>query len=203
MPLPAPLQCCQKYARTFAVNPTNPSILYEGIIDLYRSTDGGATWFLIDQSTGTSSVLLHPNHHALAFTADGSTLYEGNDGGVFRTVTPAVQTYDWQSLNNSTLATLLLYPGLSVDPNNASTATVGTQDNGSLLYQGDSTWNGTFVCGDGGYTAIDPHTPANIFIACANRPSIYRGITGGQDGSLVEADSGIDSTDRIDEAPPS
>ncbi|MGC1458266.1 MAG: choice-of-anchor D domain-containing protein [Steroidobacteraceae bacterium] len=202
-PLPSlPPLCCQKYASAFAINPTSPNILYAGIVDLYRSTDGGATWASMVQSTGTSSVQLHPDHHALTFTADGSTLYDGNDGGVFRTTAPGAPTYDWQSLNNGTLATLLLYPGLSVDPNNASTATVGTQDNGTLLYKGDSTWIGSFSCGDGGYTAIDPHTPTNVFISCASRPSIYRSVTGGQDGSYVEADAGIDSTDRIDEAPP-
>ncbi|HKC17015.1 MAG TPA: hypothetical protein VKC11_09945, partial [Steroidobacteraceae bacterium] len=201
-PLPSlPPLCCQKYVSAFAVNPTNPNILYAGIIDLYRSTDGGATWSPMFISTGGSTVNLHPDHHALAFSADGGVLYEGNDGGVFRTTSPAAQAYDWQNLN-STLATLLLYPGLSVDPGNANTSVVGTQDNGTLLYQGSSAWNGSFSCGDGGYTAIDPNTPTIVFIACANRSSIYRSAAGGIDGSFVLSNTGIDVTDRIDDPPP-
>ena len=201
-PLPSlPPLCCQKYVSAFAVNPTNPNILYSGIIDLYRSMDGGTTWSPMFISTGGSTVDLHPDHHALAFSADGGVLYEGNDGGVFRTTFPAAQVYDWQNLNG-TLATLLLYPGLSVDPSNSNTSVVGTQDNGTLLYQGASAWNGSFSCGDGGYTAIDPTSPTIVFIACANRSSIYRSAAAGVDGSFVLTSTGIDPTDRIDDPPP-
>ncbi len=51
-------------------------------LTLIRSTDGGSTWssFALANDQGT---LLHPGHHAIAFTSNGSMMYVGNDGGVW------------------------------------------------------------------------------------------------------------------------
>ena len=48
-----------------------------GGIGVQVSTDGGATWA---QSTSSP---IHSDQHAVAFSTDGTTVYVGNDGGVF------------------------------------------------------------------------------------------------------------------------
>ena len=196
-----PPLCCQTYMNLFAVNPLNPQVLYAGNVLLYRSSNGGATWSAIDNSTAGSQVTLHSDHHAIAFSGDGLVMYEGNDGGVYKTSSSAAAAYDWQNLN-STLATLLIYQGLSVDAGNLQNSFAGSQDNGTLHYQGAPSWAVDFSCGDGGSTAIDASNSSNVVIACANRPSVYRSSTGGAVGSFALASTGIASTDRVSLPPP-
>ncbi len=133
------------YDIVLAVNPLNPQNVIFGGIALFASTDGGNNFF----SAGSG---IHVDQHALAF-ADATTLYAGNDGGVYRGILPG---YIWESLNND-LALTQFYPGLSLQPGAATGVLGGTQDNGTLEYTGSPNWN--FVLGgDGGYTATDGFT---------------------------------------------
>src|SRR5262249_11870899 len=73
---------------------------------------------------------------------------------------------------------------------------------------GTLTWM-SVACGDGGYTAVDFTTPANVYAACAsgNRPIINKSTTGGGVDSFTGADGtcpdppictgGIDYSDRM------
>lgn len=130
------------YDIVLAVNPGNAQQVIFGGIALYASNDGGNTFF----SAGGG---IHVDQHALAF-ADATTLYAGNDGGVYRGILPG---FVWESLN-SDLALTQFYPGLSLQPGAGLGILAGTQDNGTLEYTGAPSWN--FVLGgDGGYTALD------------------------------------------------
>ncbi len=146
------------YANTIWVDPTNAQTLVVGGLDLYRSSDGGATLTQIsDWLRWPTSA--HADHHAIVHHpgfngTTNTTVYVSNDGGLYRadnvyTVAPLA---GWQSLNHR-LGITQLYGGAS---NSAGIIVAGAQDNGTLRYSGDPEgWN-RWASGDGGFAAADP-----------------------------------------------
>ena len=74
------------------VHPRNPDLIYAGSFTLSMSTDGGKTWAENDNA-------LHVDHHVQAYSADGATLYIGNDGGIWKTSSPTLAKTVWSNLN--------------------------------------------------------------------------------------------------------
>jgi photosystem II stability/assembly factor-like uncharacterized protein len=146
--------------------------------------DGGATW------NDSYSSFVHVDHHAQAFSADGSYLYIGCDGGVWSTSTPSTAALTWNDLN-STFSTVLFYPGMSLHPTDINTTYAGTQDNSTLQYTGSAAWTQA-VCGDGGWTAIDFTNPQTVYSTCAGAFEVVK-TTG---GSWAPATNGIITSDR-------
>lgn len=91
------------YDLVVAVDPANASIVFAGGSaqngTLYESPDGGATWSQVDNENGTSGVMLHVDHHAVAFASDGSKVYVGNDGGVWSSTNVSNPKANWTNLN--------------------------------------------------------------------------------------------------------
>ena len=136
------------YDHHIAVHPTNPDTVYFGGILLYRSVNGGGSF---------SSVLggMHVDQHTFAFDPqDPDIVFAGNDGGIYRS---DVGGTVWTSLNTN-LALTQFYSGISLHPFDPSIVLGGTQDNGTLLYQGAIDWSHV-LGGDGGFTAIDFENP--------------------------------------------
>jgi uncharacterized protein GlcG (DUF336 family) len=101
-------QCA--YDQVIAVDPVDPNIVFiGGELYIHRSLDGGATWTKVDGR------IIHVDHHALAFSADGTVLYDGNDGGVWRTtdISKAARKIartcrDWASSKGGTASIYIL-----------------------------------------------------------------------------------------------
>ncbi len=147
-------QC--SYDHWIAPDPLNPSTVYFGSVDLYKSTDGANTWTNILNVYGTGPVATtHPDQHAAVF-GPGGTLFIGNDGGVYKSVNGGTS---FSSLN----ATLNFsqFNGVALHPTNAEFAMGGTQDNGNQRYNGSSTWSDR-TGGDGGFNLIRRDAPAQI-----------------------------------------
>jgi hypothetical protein len=189
------------YDNVIAVDPASANAVFAGGSDqngtLFRSPDGGTTWTEI--STGANGVVLHVDHHALAFAAGGTELYVGNDGGVWSTSGVTNTSVDWTNLN-ATLAITQFYPGLSIHPTIATTAFAGAQDNGTQNYSGSLAWNNV-TCGDGAWTAIDVNTPTTVYANCQDI-SIQKSTSSGTFGSWSSAQSGITASDRSLFIPP-
>jgi len=176
----------------FYTSPSDPNVMFAGGFDLHRSLDGGQTW--ADISSGANGVVLHPDQHSYAFSADATKLYVGNDGGISSTTSISASTVNWANLNSS-LADELFYPGISIEAANKNIGFGGSQDNGTQRYSGTLAWN-TVECGDGGESAIDPKNPQNVYIACIFS-DVKKSTTGGLAfGSFSEANTGIDTSDR-------
>ena len=188
------------YDNVVAVQPTNPNVIYAGgafSTTLVRSLDGGTTWVTLQSAA--SGGFLHADMHALAFAADGSKLYLGNDGGAYSTSQVAATNPTFAALN-STLAITQLFPGLSTHPTNVSIAIGGSQDNGTDLYSGGLTWN-QVTCGDGGYTAIDTVVPSTVYATC-QQISVQKSTSSGAFGTWFGSQNGINTGDRVDFIPP-
>ena len=173
------------YDLVVSVDPTNPNLVYVGGVDLYRSTDGGATFGVI---TGP----IHPDQHAFTFDArNPSTIFVANDGGVYASTD---RGQSWLSLN-ADLAITQFFPGISVSPTTSPDILGGTKDNGVVEYTGTPVWAELLVC-DGGFTAINFQTPTTAFAECQwpYVPGPFR-RDGGTGGSFVSKANGIDVND--------
>ena len=160
------------YANCLWVDPTSSSNLVIGGLDLWRSTDGGATltkisdWTVNENNNATVSV--HADHHAIVSAPgfDGSAntmVYFGNDGGLYcaTNVFTVTTNVGWLNLNHN-LGITQPY-AIAASPTTFTTI-IGSQDNGSTIWtpgQGTSwtMWYG----GDGGFCAVDPTDPNYIY----------------------------------------
>jgi hypothetical protein len=158
------------YDNAIAVDPTNPSVVWAGGVDLFRSDNGGVNWGVASYWWTGGSHFVHADQHTIVFHPNyngtsNTTMYVGNDGGIFRTtnaldaVTTSIcsdsgSAINWTSLNNGYGVTQF-YHGLPHP--NGTTYFGGTQDNGTIEGSDSSGGNwGRQYGGDGGYVAISP-----------------------------------------------
>ncbi|MBI3653193.1 MAG: hypothetical protein HY231_19370 [Acidobacteria bacterium] len=159
-------------------DPTNADMVYVGSRDIFKSTDGGASFtnktknFVGSGSRwsyapGGSNA--HPDQHGFALMPDNpNQLYVTNDGG-FYTSTNGGDSF---TSRNSSL-NLTMFVSLAVHPFNAAIAYGGTQDNGTQRRLANSSQWEEFATGDGGKVVINPRDPSNVFTTYV-RGTIFR-----------------------------
>lgn len=175
------------YLSVVGVQPTNPDVVFMGGLNLYRSTNAGASW----QNASPS----HVDQHALDWDAAGR-LVAGHDGGVDRTTNLGST---WTSLNPG-LGLLQFYAGLSTHPTDDRILLGGTQDNGSNIRRAESSsWN-SVLGGDGGWTQIDQVNPLRMFVEYQGSGNLYQSTNGGY--GFNYSGSGISTGDRNCFLPP-
>ena len=149
------------YDAGLTVSPTNPDVVIMSAVDMFRSTDGGASF--TDVTCGYSGGNVHVDHHARAYIGnDPDRLLLGSDGGVWYSANATAANPTFIPLNN-TINTIEFYSGditanFADSPNPGISG--GAQDNGSntRIWAGTPTadgWN-TRLGGDGIYTRIEP-----------------------------------------------
>ncbi|MFY9803112.1 MAG: hypothetical protein WA211_13530 [Candidatus Acidiferrales bacterium] len=198
-----------------------------GTSSIYRSLDGGGTWGDVSadgSGNGTSThVDVHAFHFAVASGSQVLAMFVGNDGGVWASqdvfnsaVAPGNE--HWADLNtdtgnpNTSLNLTQFYPGISIHPSTDKVIFGGTQGNDVQQYSGTLDWSGSLVCPyDGGYTAIDPHTPSTIYAACSYlggpgtlNKNMMNGVPGtdGINWAAMDFNNGINFSDNADFIPP-
>lgn len=193
------------YNLAIAVHPKNPNIVTVAGLGFYRSLNGGASWtggaFQLGNTViGLNGEGLHVDHHALAYSADGVRLYDGNDGGVWSTESINAGTPTWKNLND-TLAITQFNAGLSIHPDDPNIAYGGTQDNGIQRYSGKKAWDTVAVCGDAGWVALDYVMPDNLYTGCFSS-TIVKQLVQGTNRRWYTVGHGTDSRDRVAFYPP-
>lgn len=143
------------------VSPSNRDLLFVGGIDLYKSSDGAATWTMVSQWFGGFGLQeVHADQHIIMFDAqNGEVCYFGNDGGVYRTTNasalmPLISSRK-DNYNVTQFYACALHPGQNVEYMLA-----GAQDNGSQRFN-RAGLNRTFEVtgGDGAFCHIHQFTP--------------------------------------------
>ncbi|HUZ00757.1 MAG TPA: hypothetical protein VMU89_10430 [Thermomicrobiaceae bacterium] len=162
--LPPGLNTGQAWYDWFATTaPNNPDVLYVGAIDVHkgsRSITGAWTWANVSAKIGAGDSI-HPDQHAIAFSpTDPNVVYVGNDGGVYRSPDGGTS---WSALNEGLCITEFEY--LVGHPQFDAWLIGGTQDNGTLRYEGEEAWY-HIQDGDGGgvgENATAPYTCYHTF----------------------------------------
>ncbi len=115
------------YDLVITVNPTNANELYIGGVNLSKSTNGGTTWAICAAWENNQGYpYAHADHHALEWLPGSSTtLFSGNDGGVFRTTNNGTA---WTDISGN-LAIAQLW-GMGISTTNPALIMTGWQDNG-------------------------------------------------------------------------
>lgn len=157
------------YDLAIASDPNNADIVFVGGINTWKSVDGGENWDLSNiwiEDTFCSAPVVHADKHCLEFQNGTSVLFEGNDGGIYKTTNGGTS---WIHIGN-TLATSQIYR-LSVSATNPGMVNTGLQDNGTKSIDA-GVWSDIFP-GDGMECIID-YTSSNIQYACQPRGSLYK-----------------------------
>ncbi|MCX6137637.1 MAG: T9SS type A sorting domain-containing protein [Ignavibacteriales bacterium] len=152
------------YDNCLAVSPVNENMVLGAGLDIYKSVNGAATmtqksyWYQgamgVVPAGGPEgpSTYAHADHHAILFDPkDPNRIFFGTDGGVFES-TDGGESFAGR---NGGLITTQFYNGFANAATDSLVAVGGLQDNGTVKYQGASSWNKVYG-GDGGWCAIDP-----------------------------------------------
>jgi hypothetical protein len=141
------------YDIAIAVNPNDANEVYLGgnahasCSDGMKKSTDGATFTRDDNG-------LHADSHALFYDAAGTTIFTGDDGGVWNRASNSAAGAAWTNLNNAPLNTLQ-FESIAVHPTDRNLMIGGTQDNGTEYQQGSvGNWSNA-EGGDGGYALID------------------------------------------------
>jgi photosystem II stability/assembly factor-like uncharacterized protein len=181
-------------------SPTSANTIVIGGVINSRSTDGGATFTVINAGDMLTDQP-HPDTHLIVNDpVSTNKVYVLNDGGIYRTndITTASTASGWSSLN-ATYQTTQYYGGagnaISFGP-----LVGGTQDNGTLRVslvdetspsvRSATTANQWSFGGDGGYVAIDPANPTFMY-GEYQYMEIFRSTSAGETGSGIDITSGL------------
>lgn len=171
------------YFGNVRIDPTDVNRIFCLGVPLYRTTNGGNSW----SSVGGS---VHVDHHALWIDPlDNTRVYNGNDGGAFRSQNGGSA---WTESFNLPITQ---FYAIAVDFQNPTNRRYGgTQDNGTMRTTTGSLddWD-VIYGGDGFYCLIDP-TNSNVIYAEYQYGGLGKSTNDG--GSFSGATSGINSGDR-------
>jgi photosystem II stability/assembly factor-like uncharacterized protein len=170
-----------------AVAPNNPDVVYLGAINIHRGArppDGPWDWSNISAKAPTGDSV-HPDQHAIAFSpTDANVVYVGNDGGLYRSPDSGTS---WESLNKGLCITEIEF--LAQHPEYDAWLLAGTQDNGTIRFEGQQTWY-QVQDGDGGACAANEADPATCYHAFYG-PNLEKSTKGGGwktwDGTVPKA----------------
>jgi hypothetical protein len=169
------------------------TLLFAGTVDLYRcsltTAAAGAGGCSFRNTTNVEDgcaapAMVAPAQHALAALAGGALplLFLGNDGGLWRSLDGVAETGSPCSATDAThfdnlnggLGSLAEVVQFSQHPSDPNTLLVGLGANGTAATASaaaNSPWE-QLGDGEGGFSAIDPVTPANRYVSTAAGVSI-------------------------------
>ena len=141
------------YDLALTVSDTNENILFVGVLDIWKSTNGGNSFNQINQWYVPSPTFTHADIHFLRYF--NNELFCGSDGGIYKS------TDDGNSFNelNEGLAISQLYRIANAKQSSENIAG-GLQDNGGFAYSNNTWYN--YHGGDGMDCAVDPNNP-NVY----------------------------------------
>ena len=146
------------YDLAIAVSPTNSDEIYTGGVNIWRSTNGGASFELNTHWYGNyNKPYVHADIHDIVFLpGSGSVLFSANDGGLFKSTNSGVT---WTDISSNISIAQQYRIGLSSSSSNLLVS--GHQDNGTNKLYGLS-WSQIYG-GDGMDCFIDWSSNSTIY----------------------------------------
>ncbi|WP_299187948.1 T9SS type A sorting domain-containing protein [uncultured Aquimarina sp.] len=152
------------YDLAFEVSDNNKNDIYIGVLDVYKSTDEGASFSQWNSwSAPGTATYTHADIHMIRDI--NGIMFFGTDGGIYRS-TNGTSTEDL----TEGLAIGQFYR-IAVSPQTSSNMVGGLQDNGGYAYS-DNNWK-NYYGADGMDTAIDPNDPNKYYGFIQNGGGLY------------------------------
>jgi hypothetical protein len=139
-----------------SVDPKNANVVYTGGINIWKSEDGGVSWALKTHWHGASAQEVHADQHTLEWQ-NNTTLWVGNDGGVYKTNNGGL---NWTDCSSGLIISQMYRMDIAQQDTKIIT---GLQDNGTKLRQTSGNWTDR-IGGDGMDCHISPDN-SNIMYA--------------------------------------
>ena len=161
------------YDMALTVSDTDPNVVFVGVLNIWRSTDGGHNFTQLNSWYQRTYSFTHADIHFMRYF-DG-VLYAGTDGGVYRS---ANDGDNFEDLSN-TLSIAQIYTVSTSRPDSSKLAS-GLQDCGGFAMSGTN-WN-SYHGGDGMGTAVDPFEENTYYGMTQYGGHLFRTTTAGDGG---------------------
>lgn len=174
------------YDLEITVNPGNADEIFIGGVNIVKSTNGGTSWACNAYwMTGYGYAYSHADHHAFAWLPGSTTtLFNGNDGGIFKTTSNGSA---WADISGNLCINQLW--GMGISTTNSNLIMTGWQDNGiNKLLSGAWTH---IRGGDGMEVMSTPGTDARVFGSYAYG-DFYLSTNGGTTWSTITPSAAAD-----------
>lgn len=175
------------YFGLIETDPTNANTLYIGSVDVFKTTNSGASWANMTNAYSGSFDQQHPDQHTLWINPlNSQSLILGNDGGIFVSTNGGI---NWTKKYDLPISQY--YAGC-IDYLNPAKKYGGTQDNGShgSVNAGVAGWE-VLYGGDGFQSQVD-YTNSNIIYMESQNGGLGRSVDGGNNFDYIA--SGLDLT---------
>lgn len=172
------------YFGKIEVNPKNDQDLFILGVDLWRSKDGGVTWFLGASPWYENKV--HADKHDLVFLNETSLLL-ASDGGVYQSTDNGQSWVDYEEVPATQ------FYRIASNPHKPDSYYGGAQDHGTLKGENPQNWVRLYG-GDGFQQVFDPNND-NIFYTLTQNGNILVSTNKGL--SFNTAMNGIDKSEPV------
>jgi photosystem II stability/assembly factor-like uncharacterized protein len=162
------------YDMALTVSDTNPDIVFVGVLDIWKSTDGGDNFSQINYWYNHNAQFTHADIHFLRYF--NNVLYAGTDGGIYRSANDGAIFEDL----STNLSISQLYT-ISVSKTSSQKIAGGLQDCGGFAYSNNA-WN-SYHGGDGMGSAIDPALDDHYYGFTQYGGNLYLNTAGGNTNS--------------------
>ena len=162
------------YDMALTVSDTNSDIVFVGVLDIWKSTDGGDNFSQINYWYDHNAQFTHADIHFLRYF--NNVLYAGTDGGIYRSANDGAIFEDL----STNLSISQLYT-ISVSKTSSQKIAGGLQDCGGFAYSNNA-WN-SYHGGDGMGSAIDPALDDHYYGFTQYGSNLYLNTAGGNTNS--------------------
>ena len=172
------------YFGKIEINPKNDQDLFILGVDLWRSKDGGVTWFLGAPPWYENNV--HADKHDLVFLNETNLLL-ASDGGVYQSKDNGQSWIDYEEVPATQ------FYRIASNPHKPDAYYGGAQDHGTLKGENPQNWVRLYG-GDGFQQVFDPNND-NIFYTLTQNGNIL--VTTNKGLSFIAAMNGIDKSEPV------
>ena len=156
-----------------AVSDSNENELYVGVLNIWKSSDGGDSFTQLNNWGVRDEAYTHADIHFLKFY--NNELYVGSDGGYFKSNDQGNTFTDF----TGNMAIGQFYR-VSVSKQTSNKIAGGTQDNGGFAYFND--WN-IYHGGDGMESVIDPNNDNKVYGFMQSGQTLFVSNNSGMSGT--------------------
>jgi len=181
------------YDNCIAVNPINAEEVYVGGINIWKSTNGGTNWSNVTfwYNDGSQTPTVHADQHDLFFDNSTSTMYVGNDGGMYYT-TDGGTTF----IDKSNGLRITQFYRMSASQITPAIIIAGAQDNGTKQLKA-GVWTDE-LGGDGMDCIVQPNN-SSILYGSIQYGDIHKSTNGGNNWRKINDANNNGEYDDINE----